>query len=111
MRCYKLLLFLNLFVNVNPFMIRTTSNHNLYKLSRTSSKIFIQTPTITNNLKKVSSQSLLNDQQSIIITNKCKKDNNDFQEELKSFLIIVCQNTIKYSLMYYILFKYFFHII
>ena len=111
MRCYKILLFLNLFANINTFMIRSsTSNHNLYKLSRTSSKIFTQTPVITNDLKKVSSQqSLLNIPKSSIITNKCKKDNNE--EELKSILIIVCHNAIKFGIIYYILFKYFYHII
>jgi len=110
MRCYKLIMFLNLFVNVNPFMIRSsTSNHNLYKLSRTSSKIFIPTPTITNDLKKVSSQSLLNVPKSSIIINNCKTNSNE--EELKSILIIVCRNAIKFGIMYYILFKYFYHII
>ena len=99
MRCYKLLLFLNLFVNVNPFIIRySASCNNLYKLSRTSSKIFVP---ITTTLKKVPSSSIL--------TNKCKTNNN--QEELKSFIILICHNTIKFTIIYYILFKYFYHTI
>ena len=102
MRCYKLFLFLNLFANINPFMIRpTTSNHNLYKLSRTYSTIFTQTSTITNNLKKVSSQPHLNIK-SLNITNKCNKE---------KIIVIVFINSIKNFLMYYIIYHYFYHII
>jgi hypothetical protein len=104
MRYYKLLLFLNLFVNVNPFMIRhSTSNHNLYKLSRTYSTIFTNTPTITNNLKKVSSQPQLNFKSFLI---KSKKDNND-DNRLKEIIII---NFIK-GIIFYNIYHYIFHII
>jgi hypothetical protein len=108
MRLYKILLLLNLFANVNPFIIRpSTSNHNLYKLSRTYSTIFTQTPTITNNLKKVSSQPQLNIKSLII--NKCKKENNT--EELEKFVFSFIINSIKYFFMYYIIYHYFYHII
>jgi hypothetical protein len=109
MRFYKLLLLLNLFANINSFMIRpSTSNHNLYKLSRTYSTIFTQqTPTITNNLKKVSSQPQLNIKS--LITNKCKKE--DSTEELEKFILTVVINSIKYFFMYYIIYHYIYHII
>jgi len=100
MRLYKLLLLLNLFTNVNPFMIRpSTSNHNLYKLSRTYSTIFTQTQTITNNLKKVSSQPQLNIKS--LITNRCKKEDN-----IEKFILTVIINSIKYFFMYYIIYHY-----
>jgi len=109
MRLYKILLLLNLFANVNPFMIRpSTSNHNLYKLSRTYSTIFTQTQTITNNLKKVSSQPQLNIK-SLILTNKCKKEDNT--EEFERFIVSFIINSIKYFFMYYIIYHYFYHII
>ena len=100
MNYFKLLLFFNLFANVNPFK---SSSSNNYKLSRTNSMIFMPTPTITNNLKKVSSQPQLNFKSFLI---KSKKDNND-DNRLKEIIII---NFIK-GIIFYNIYHYIFHII
>jgi len=99
MRLYKLFLFLNLFANVNPFMIRPfIIKHNTIQI----------TSSFTNNLKKVSSQSLLNIPKSSMITYKCKKEDNDGKKEL--FIVNLISYTIQYTLIYSIINYYLLHI-
>ena len=96
MRCYKVLLFFNLFVTVNPFMIRpSTSKHNTIQI----------TSSFTNNLKKISS---LNVPKLSMITNKCKKEDNDGKKEL--FIANLICYIIQYTLIYSIINYYLFHI-
>ena len=99
MKCYKILLFLNLFANVNPFMIRpSTSNHNN----------FLAISLIQKNVNKpIFYQSQLNIRSSIIISNNCKeKEKDDKLIYFEHFL-----NTYNFIMVIYIVLKYGFYLI
>uniref|UniRef100_A0A6C0CFH4 Uncharacterized protein n=1 Tax=viral metagenome TaxID=1070528 RepID=A0A6C0CFH4_9ZZZZ len=93
MRLYKLLLLLNLFTNVNPFMIRpSTSNHNN----------FLAISSIQKNINKpIFYQSQLNIRSSII-SNKCKEKEKD--DKLIYFELFL--NTYNFIMVIYIVLKY-----